>query len=52
MVAGETPFEICVGAILVQNTSGRMWAGDCELESAEVLSPRHCSRLPERKLAE
>ena len=49
----ETPFEVCVGAILTQNTS---WANVrraiANLKSAHVLDPKRLFALPESKLAE
>lgn len=49
---GETPFEVCVGAILVQNTS---WANVeraiANLKAAQVLEPRALFALSEGKLA-
>lgn len=49
---GETPFEVCVGAILTQNTS---WANVeraiANLKSARTLEPRRLLDLPEPELA-
>jgi endonuclease III related protein len=48
----KTPFEVCVGAILTQNTN---WANVtraiANLRAAGVLDPRPLCALPERKLA-
>lgn len=50
---GETPFEVCVGAILVQNTSWtNVERAIANLKSARVLEPRTLFALPEAKLAE
>ena len=50
---GETPFEVCVGAILTQNTN---WANVeraiANLRAAQVLEPRRLFDLPEVRLAE
>jgi endonuclease III related protein len=50
---GETPLEVCAGAILVQNTN---WANVeralVNLKAAGVLEPRKLFALPERKLAQ
>ena len=50
---GETPFEVCVGAILTQNTN---WANVeraiSNLKAAQVLAPRALFELPETELAE
>jgi endonuclease-3 related protein len=50
---GETPFEVCVGAILTQNTS---WANVeraiARLKAARVLDPAALYALPEPQLAE
>jgi endonuclease-3 related protein len=49
---GETPFEVCVGAILTQNTN---WANVeraiTNLKNAEVLEARRLYALPEPELA-
>lgn len=49
---GETPFEVCVGAILTQNTS---WTNVeralANLKRDGVLEPRRLLALPEAKLA-
>jgi endonuclease III-like uncharacterized protein len=50
---GETPFEVCVGAILTQNTA---WTNVeralANLKAARVLEPATLFALPESKLAE
>jgi len=50
---GETPFEVCVGAILTQNTS---WTNVeralANLKSAGVLNPHNLFALPEAELAQ
>jgi len=50
---GETPFEVCAGAILTQNTS---WTNVehaiANLKSAGVLDPRTMFALPEAELAQ
>jgi len=50
---GETPFEVCVGAILTQNTA---WANVeraiANLKAARVLEPRALFELAEARLAE
>jgi endonuclease-3 related protein len=49
---GETPFEVCVGAILVQNTSwSNVERAIANLKSAGVLVPRELYSLPAGKLA-
>jgi len=49
---GETPFEICVGAILVQNTSWtNVERAITNLKDARVLEPRALLALSEVKLA-
>ncbi len=49
---GETPFEVCVGAILTQNTN---WANVeraiAHLKAAGVLEPRRLLALPPARLA-
>jgi endonuclease III related protein len=49
---GETPFEVCVGAILVQNTA---WTNVeralANLKAARVLEPARLFALPESRLA-
>jgi endonuclease-3 related protein len=50
---GETPFEVCVGAILVQNTSWtNVERAIANLKSARVLEPGKLFELPEARLAE
>lgn len=50
---GETPFEVCVGAILTQNTSWtNVERAISNLKQAGVLEPRRLFALPETKLAE
>ena len=50
---GETPHEVCIGAILTQNTA---WANVeraiANLKAARVLEPEKMFALPEAKLAE
>ncbi len=50
---GETPFEVCIGAILTQNTA---WANVeraiANLKAARALEPGKLFALPESKLAE
>lgn len=50
---GDTPFEICVGAILTQNTS---WANVekaiTQLKAAQALTPQKLYSLPETELAQ
>jgi len=49
---GETPFEVCVGAILTQNTNWtNVERAIARLKAAGVLEPRKLFALPERKLA-
>ncbi len=49
---GETPFEVCVGAILTQNTNwGNVERAISNLKAAQVLTPRALFALPEAKLA-
>lgn len=49
---GETPFEICVGAILVQNTSWtNVERAISNLKAAGFLSPRKLFAMPEAELA-
>ena len=49
---GETPFEVCVGAILTQNTSwSNVERAIANLRSARVLEPRKLFALSESKLA-
>jgi endonuclease III related protein len=50
---GETPFEVCVGAILTQNTSwSNVERAIANLKAARVLEPQALLALPERRLAE
>jgi len=49
---GETPFEICIGAILTQNTSWtNVERAIANLKSAGALEPRKMFALPEAELA-
>jgi endonuclease-3 related protein len=49
---GETPFEVCVGAILVQNTSWtNVERAIVALKAAGVLTPAKLFALPESQLA-
>ena len=50
---GETPFEVCVGAILTQNTAWmNVERAIANLKAARVLEPGKMFALPEAKLAE
>jgi endonuclease-3 related protein len=50
---GETPFEVCVGAILTQNTSWtNVERAIANLKAAQVLESKRLFTLPEKKLAE
>ena len=50
---GETPFEICVGAILTQNTSwSNVERAIANLKAARVLEPKKMFALPEAELAQ
>jgi endonuclease III related protein len=50
---GDTPFEVCVGAILTQNTSwSNVERAIANLKAARVLNPRALYELPEPRLAE
>jgi len=50
---GETPFEVCVGAILTQNTAWtNVERAIANLKAAGVLEPEKLFALPESKLAE
>lgn len=50
---GETPFEVCVGAILTQNTAWtNVERAIARLKSAGVLTPEALHALPEETLAE
>ena len=49
---GETPFEVCVGAILTQNTNwGNVERAIANLKSANVLEPAQLYALAEPELA-
>ena len=49
---GETPFEVCVGAILTQNTSwSNVERAIANLKTARVLDPRKLLALSESRLA-
>ena len=49
---GETPFEVCVGAILTQNTAWtNVERAIANLKTARVLEPGKLFTLPEAKLA-
>ena len=49
---GETPFEVCVGAILTQNTAWtNVERAIANLKAARVLEPKKLFALPETKLA-
>jgi len=50
---GETPFEVCVGAILTQNTAWtNVERAIANLKAAGVLEPKKLFGLPEAKLAQ
>jgi endonuclease-3 related protein len=50
---GETPFEVCVGAILTQNTAWtNVERAIANLKTVRVLEPEKLFALPEAKLAE
>ncbi len=50
---GETPFEVCVGAILTQNTAWtNVERAIANLKAAHVLEPKKLFALPESELAE
>ena len=50
---GETPFEVCVGAILTQNTAWtNVERAMANLKAARVLEPERLFALPESKLAQ
>jgi endonuclease-3 related protein len=50
---GETPFEVCVGAILTQNTAWtNVERAIANLKAARALEPKKSFALPEAKLAE
>jgi endonuclease-3 related protein len=49
---GETPFEVCVGAILTQNTAwSNVERAIAHLKTARVLEPKKLFALPEAELA-
>jgi endonuclease-3 related protein len=49
---GDTPFEVCVGAVLVQNTSwSNVERAMANLKSAGVLEPERLFALPPARLA-
>ncbi len=49
---GETPFEVCVGAILTQNTNwGNVERAIVNLKKEDLLEPRRLFAVPESKLA-
>src|SRR5512137_96115 len=49
---GETPFEVCVGAILTQNTAwSNVERAIANLKAARVLEPEKLFALPESRLA-
>jgi endonuclease-3 related protein len=50
---GETPFEVCVGAILTQNTAwSNVERAIANLKAARALEPKKLFALPESRLAE
>ncbi len=50
---GESPFEVCVGAILTQNTNwGNVEKAITNLRDRDLLSPEAIYRLPRESLAE
>ncbi|MCL5099237.1 MAG: endonuclease III domain-containing protein [Candidatus Omnitrophica bacterium] len=50
---GETPFEVCVGAILTQNTNwGNVERAIQNLKREQLMDPRKLFALPESQLAE
>ncbi len=50
---GETPFEVCVGAILTQNTNWRnVEKAINNLKARHLLNPKKLYALPPRQLAE
>lgn len=50
---GDTPFEVCVGAILTQNTNWtNVERAIANLKAARVLEPNAMFALPEEKLAD
>ena len=49
----DTPFEVCVGAILTQNTNwGNVRRAIANLKAARLLEPKRLFQLPESKLAQ
>lgn len=49
---GETPFEVCVGAVLTQNTSwSNVERAIANLKKARALEPDRLLAVPERRLA-
>jgi endonuclease-3 related protein len=49
---GESPFEVCVGAILTQNTSWtNVERAIARLKAAGILEPAKIFTLPEKRLA-
>src|SRR5579859_3874355 len=49
---GETPFEVCIGAILTQNTSwSNVERAITNLKAAGVLEPKRMFALREKQLA-
>jgi len=49
---GETPFEVCIGAILTQNTAwSNVERAIANLKAADLLEPRRMLALPEAELA-
>ena len=50
---GDTPFEVCVGAILTQNTNwGNVERAIANLKAARVLEPEKLFALSEKRLAD
>ena len=50
---GDTPFEVCVGAILTQNTAWtNVQRAIANLKAARLLEPRALYQLPEERLAD
>jgi endonuclease-3 related protein len=50
---GETPFEVCIGAILTQNTAWKnVERAMASLKGAQVLEPKKLFALPKSKLAQ
>jgi endonuclease-3 related protein len=50
---GETPFEVCIGAILTQNTNWQnVERAINNLKKEKLLNPIKLHRLPQRKLAQ